>query len=268
MKLPGLILALCIPTAFAASPFAAEAPAGPSESIETMLDSFVEDFRSDPAASFPVTFGVRVENEGDWHVVVKPPSEKEGRSEVRLRSGPPPQPTLLFKTDRQTLSRIYRGQIAALTAMGKAKSTDFAPLDIDAMEGFQPEPDFVGRFLPLIFHFWTRGQPEIIPFGDKSLTRELHGGNAVLFYYQPGFRSAWFQIEKGQHVNADPSDQTNPFPTMMVVTDGRVESRIGGKRVTLQKGETVFIRPGVSHEFWNDLDPPAEGILIMFGEGA
>jgi mannose-6-phosphate isomerase-like protein (cupin superfamily) len=239
-----------------------------STSIDEMLGAFVEDFRSDPAASFPVTFGVRVGEDGIWHVIVEPAAEGQSRASVRLESGPPPEPTVVFVTDRETLTRIYRGQLNSLTAMGKARSSDFAPLDLDGMEGFQPDPGFMGRFMPLLFHFWTRGQPEIIRFGDKSLTRELHGGNAVLFYYQPGFRSGWFQVEKGQHINAEADDQVNPFPTLLVITAGRLESKIGGEPVILQKGEALFIPPDVSHEFWNTQKQAAEGVLIMFGEGA
>jgi len=141
-------------------------------------------------------------------------------------------------------------------------------MDLEVMEGYVPSEDFVARVVPLTFHFWTRGTPEIVPFGRKALTRTVHGGNALVFYYQPGFRSAWFQIEKGQHVNADPEDQTNPFPSMFVMTRGRTEARIGGRPVTLAAQQMLFVPAGVTHEFWNVLDEPAEGILLMFGDGA
>jgi mannose-6-phosphate isomerase-like protein (cupin superfamily) len=136
------------------------------------------------------------------------------------------------------------------------------------MEGFQPDPEFCDFVPRLSFHFWTRGFPEIVRFGDKRHTREIHGGNAVLFYYQTGFRSGWFLIEPGQHVNKDESMQTNPFPSMFVVTRGTMMGRIGGKEIELHEGETIYVGPEVSHEFWNEGSQSAEGIILMFGEGA
>jgi hypothetical protein len=126
----------------------------------------------------------------------------------------------------------------------------------------------VSHIKRLSFHFWTRGFPEVVKFGQGSQTRVLHGGNAVLFYYQEGFRSGWFQIVEGQHVNEDDSDQTNPFPSMLIITKGNLQSRIGGEERVLRAGETVFIGPGITHEFWNDEEEAAEGVLVMFGEGA
>ena len=76
-------------------------------SVEEMLQDFVDDFRTDPCAARPITFGIRVKDaeRPDWYVPV---------------------------------------------------------------EG------------------WEGGEPEAIRFGDGAATRELHGGNGVLFYYQPG----------------------------------------------------------------------------------
>jgi mannose-6-phosphate isomerase-like protein (cupin superfamily) len=254
----------------AVEPSVPSAVESPAPGVEEMLRAVVEDFRRDPVADVPVTFGVRVgEAEApQWHVVVDGRKGGATESRISLHEGPPSEPAPFFKTDRQTLEKIYRGELASLTAMGKAKSSDFAPLDIDAIEGYQPTPEALDHLLRLSFHFWTRGMPEVIRFGDARYAREVHGGNAVLFYYQEGFRSGWFQVAPGQHVNADPSEQSNPFPTILAITRGTVSSRIGGEPRTLSEGEAVFIGPGVTHEFWNDGDAPGEGILLMFGEGA
>jgi mannose-6-phosphate isomerase-like protein (cupin superfamily) len=246
---------------------AAESPDGSRESAAEMLRAFVEDFRRDPLAARPVTFGIRVD-EDEWQVEVGgwPPEAEE--AEVILSRGFPDEPTFFFFTDAETLGRIYRGELAALTAMGKASSRDASPLDVDGMEGAEPTPELVEHMMSLCFHFWTRGVPEIVRFGDKSYTRELHGANTVLFYYRQGFRSAWFQIEPGQHVNEDPKGQANPFPSMLIITKGAVDSRIGGAERQLVEGEMVLIGAGVTHEFWNSGTRPSEGILLMFGEGA
>lgn len=238
--------------------------------VETMLTDWVVDFRSDPTAEVPVVFGVRVKDaqSSDWHVVVSGEKTSDGLWSVELGKGLPEVPCAYFVTDTTHLRKLYTGELASLTAMGKAFSTDFAPLDFEGTEGFEPTEEAVDHLIRLSFHFWTRGFPETVQFGDLVHTRFLHGANATLFYYQKGFRSAWFLISKGQYVNADEKSRTNPFPTLFIMTQGRAMSRIGGVEKEFKKGETVYIGPGVSHEFWNDNDEPAEGIVVMFGEGA
>jgi len=243
-------------------------PAG-ARSAEEILGAYVEDFRSDPAAAERVAFGIRISGEGggEWQVVVGGAKEGEKNFPVELQRGLPSNPAPFYTLDLVTLRKIDAGEINALTAMGRARSSDPAPMDVEFMEGFQPDAGFIARFLPLSFHFWTRGFPEKVSFG-KSHSRQVHGANMIVFYYQEGLRTAWAQIEKGQHVNEDPKDQTNPFPAMFIGIRGKAVAKIGGREVALTAGEMTFIPAGVSHEAWNPYDEPAEIILLMFGEGA
>lgn len=240
-----------------------------AKSAEEILQSYVEDFRQDPAAAEPITFGVRVRGGGggDWHVIASGRKPDAKQAEVVLRRNLPTVPAALYTLDLATLRKIERGEMNALTAMARARSTDVAPMDIEFMLGYQPEPTFFARFIPFTFHFWTRGLPETIPYG-KSYSRVAHGGNVVIFYYQKGFRSAWAQIEKGQHVNKDPKDQVNEFPTLVIAIHGKAVAKIGGKEVVMRPGQAVFIPAGTSHEVWNPYDEAAEVVLLMFGEGA
>jgi mannose-6-phosphate isomerase-like protein (cupin superfamily) len=234
-----------------------------------ILRSYVEDFRSDPAAAEPMTFGIKVNGEGggEWQVGVSGEKEGAGGYRVEFRSELPSSPAVVYTLDLGTLRKIDNGEINALTAMGRARASDPAPMDIEFTPGFEPDAGFIARLLPFTFHFWTRGTPETVSF-DKKRSREVHGANMIVFYYQQGLRSAWGQVEKGQHINKDPSDQVNPFPTMFIGIRGRAVVKIGGKEVSMQAGQMVFIPAGVSHEAWNPYDEPAEVIILMFGEGA
>ena len=40
------------------------------DTAEAIIQSYVEDFRSDRFAAAPMLFGIRVPNEGEWHVRV------------------------------------------------------------------------------------------------------------------------------------------------------------------------------------------------------
>jgi hypothetical protein len=267
--LVGAFLAVVPPRAFAA--LYVEQPARAQESVEDMLADFVADFRSDPFADNPITFGIRVKDaeRPDWHVFAGGREDGEAEAIVELAEGLPPDPAPYYVTDLATLTAIHAGELASLTAMGKAFSTDFAPLDIEIMDGFRSTLEFGNQLTRLNFHFWTRGLPELVRFGEGATTRELHGGNAILLYYQSGFRSGWFKIEAGQHVNESEAMQTNPFPSMIIGTKGGIHCRIGGKEMELTENVAIWIGPGVTHEFWvEEGEEPGEGILLMFGEGA
>ncbi|MEZ5892002.1 MAG: cupin domain-containing protein [Parvularculaceae bacterium] len=180
----------------------------------------------------------------------------------------PKAPTFFFTVeDSAFLNRVYAGELNALTAMAKAFSSDAAPMDIDAMEGFQPADDFGDWVIPFTFHFWTRGNPETVAFGPE-MTRVTHGANLGVFYYQPGLRSAWFDIRPGQHVNENENSRDNPFPSMVIMIRGEATAIIGGEISTLKEGTMMFIPAGVSHEFINEGTESAFGFLFMFGEGA
>lgn len=246
-------------------------PAGQPESlpVKEILNSFVEDFRDDPAAGSRTVFGITIRDasEPEWHVIVGGRKAACGRFEVELQEGLPTEPAPVYVTDRETLEKIDRGEMNALTAMGRARITDPAPMDVSFTPGFQPTEDFLAGFLPLTFHFWTRGFPETVSFAPAA-GREVHGATMVVLYYQKGLRSAWGQIRKGQRVNADPKDQVNPFPTMMIGLRGRAMSKVGGVERILGAGQMVFVPAGTAHEAWNPFDEPAEFIILMFGEGA
>ncbi|MGE3249561.1 MAG: cupin domain-containing protein [Hyphomonadaceae bacterium] len=235
---------------------------GPAAAIER----FAADYARDPHLTSPVTFGVEVDGQW-WTVAMTPPAApgEAGRSDVR--AGRPAQPTFYFTIEGETLAMIDDGRMNALTAMARAQQSDPTPMDIEAMDGFQPEGDFGAFVVPFSFHFWTRGQPEVVRFGS-DLTRHTHGAQAAIFYYQPGFRSGFFEVRPGQHVNEAESERTNPFPTLMIITRGRMNALIGGRSFVLSEGEAVFIPAGVSHQFSNEFDAPGQGILLMFGEGA
>lgn len=235
---------------------------GKDLSTKEMIESFVEDFRNDSSRmNRELTFGVAVDTI-KFHVI------SDGKGKVTLNNGFPEEPTFYYKLDTITLKKIYSGQLSVITAMGRANMSDPAPMDLGFMEGHQMDPVFFDWIIEYTFHFWTRGFPEIIRFGDESKTRIVHGANVTGLYYQKGFRSAWYQIKKGQHINASPNDQRNPFPTLIMFTSGQAEAKIGGKQMILQKGDSVLIPKDISHEFWNDEEKAAEFFIIMFGDGA
>ena len=233
--------------------------------VRTILAGYAKDYETDVTFNKDVTFAVKVDD-AFWHVKAKAKTE-ESPAKVSVFEGKPEAPTFFFFTDLETLNKIDNGEMNALTGAAKAFSSDFAPFDADVMEGFIPDENFLNTLLSVYFHFWTKGLPERIPYG-LNYTRFTHGAQAAIFYYQPGFRSGYVAIKKGQHANEDEKSKSNPFPTLLIAIKGKGKMIINGTESILAAGEAVLIPAGVTHEFLNEYDEPLECILLMFGDGA
>ncbi|MEM9302652.1 MAG: cupin domain-containing protein [Pseudomonadota bacterium] len=237
-----------------------------SRTVEQILDSYVQDFRNDRFAADPMQFGIRIAEQGEWHVIVAGQEDDDGW-QVLLRDGPSPTPTWGYRMDEKTLRMIDSGEWNALTARGKAFSSDKAPMELFDMEGYKRTPEAYRAINPFSFHFWTRGFPELIPFG-ADLTRTLHGSPAVGLYYETGLRTIYSRIDPGGRVRDDPREMAMPFLIMIAVIEGVAEGEVDGERVTVPAGNVVFVPPHATHLWWNDTDEPAAALLIMFGDGA
>ncbi len=252
--------------AFAAIVLGAAGASGAPTTTEEIIESYVEDFRSDRFAAEPMLFGIRVPDEGEWHVRVT--GEQHGDTwGVELHEGAAPTPTFVYRVESETLRAVESGELNPITAQGKAFSDDYAPMEVLQMEGYQPTMEQYAAVNPFSFHFWTRGFPEMIPFGEEN-TRKLHGSNVVGFYYEPGLRTIYSRIEPGETIRDDPREQAMPFPILIIVMSGTAEGRVDGERVTAPAGNAIFVPPFAPHVWWNELQEPAEAILVMFGEGA
>jgi mannose-6-phosphate isomerase-like protein (cupin superfamily) len=209
-----------------------------------------------------VVFGFSVEGDGDFQLRLP----AEGQAE--LQSGLPEETSdwvATFTLSMDTLRRLDRGEINALTAMGQAQVNDPIPLSPRVSPEWAPQlRSFV---LPLMFHFWTREWPQVVRFGEGT-TRTVHGANATVLYFQKGLRTAWYQLEPGMRANEKALDQRNPFDSLLILTRGRVQARLDGVERPLLEGEAVFIPAGMSHQFWAGEEDYGESILLMFGDGA
>ncbi len=240
--------------------------AEPEKSNLAILSEYAEDYKSDPTFNVATTFGVDIG--GDFYTIMANPASDGNEASVIVRKGAPDLPVFYFTLkDADYLGKLYRQEFNPLTLMAKAFSSDVTPMDIEVQEGFQPPEDFGEMILQLTFHFWTRGNPELIPFGPE-MTQVTHGSNAGIFYYQPGFRSGWFDIRPGDHVNEDERSRDNPFPSMFIMIHGEVTALVGDEEIVFKEGNAMFVPAGISHQFINEGEAPAFGFLFMFGDGA
>jgi mannose-6-phosphate isomerase-like protein (cupin superfamily) len=236
-----------------------------ADDARTILARYAEAWRGReemPALKDPISvaFWISGEGGGEFTIVLAP----DGPAEVM--DGIAEDHAGGFRSNMETLRRLDRNEINAMTAMGRANWSD--PADMDpVIPGGRLTPELQALFLPLTFHFWNREWPEIVPFGEGT-TRFVHGGNAAIFFYDQGLRTAWYQIQEGMHINADPSDQTNPFPSLFIVTRGSIMARLDGREQRLSEGIAVLVPAGMPHEFWAGPGEYGEVIMICWGDGA
>lgn len=233
--------------------------------IKNILDRFAQDYQKDLMFKKDLSFGLEIDNVM-WHVNAAV-ATNNAPSKVSFKKGDPKDPTFYYVTNLRTLKLLDAGKMNALTAGVKAFSTDYAPLDIEVMEGFSPSEDFVSTALSFTFHFWTRGIPEMIPLGPH-FTRGTHGAQASILYYDKGVRSGYGYLHPGQHANEHPKSKSNPFSSMIILIKGSVIAKLNGIDHTVESGNAFFIPPEMTHEILNPFDEPAEFILLMFGDGA
>jgi len=228
--------------------------------VHDMLETMAEVFKSkiDEDFSAIVQFDIRDKKES-WHVMV------EKGQNVTVEKGPHKNARFFFSTTSDTLRLICEGKMTAMTAAGKATGSDQAPLDLKLAQGLEFTPENKTQFYTFLYHFFNPSIPERILLGEEY-SRSVHGGNVVVLYYHPGFRSAWYLLKKGEKLN-EPGD-TNPFPQAFIFIEGEGFAKIGDKTVEVKKGESYYIPPNSDHVVWTESDEPLILIFLAWGDGA
>lgn len=228
--------------------------------VQRMLEAFAESYRAKAPENLSLTVQITVQPRNEtWHVVVEP-----GR-QVRVVPGEAPAPTFRCVTTAEVLEDLCEGRMSGLTAAGKARASDPAPLEVVPGPGVSMTPGLAALLFSFGQHFFNRSLPERIPLGVEH-ARVIHGGHAIPLYYHPGFRSAWYSVGKGQQLN-EPGD-TNPFHQAFVIIAGEGTAKIGDDVVPVKAREAYYIPPGADHVVWTEADEPLELIFLAWGPGA
>jgi len=224
--------------------------------VKVILEGFTKSYVKKTKEPSDFSFGFKVDN--NWYYIF---IQKDGEFEVIKEE--PPKDKLYFTTDSETLKKIYNGKMAIMTAMGRARWDDPTPLDIKNLEDF---PQDINPYA-FVFKYFTIGQPEKIKLKNEY-ARIIHGGYAIPIVYDEGLRTGWYRIEEGMIINEEESQQTNPFPTLIIAIEGTGTAKIGDKEYTLEKGDAYHISSNIPHMFWTNDKNGFEFIIIMYGENA
>lgn len=231
-----------------------------AQSVKEILNDYVADFNRNHSLNIDVTFGIEVDG--------KKQSISVERGKASLTASNPEKEEFCLIMSRETLLKIYTGELNIFTAAGREKMSDPAPVNFRFSKNVSNIYALLTEKLyPVGFHFFTKGFPEIIRTG-KEYSRLVHGGNAVLIYYAKGLRTGWYHLEKGMIINEDWEHSANPFNTLVLVTEGSGTAQLNDTTVPLNKGTNLFIPKGVKHQFKTTNENGLEFYIIMFGEGA
>lgn len=188
-----------------------------------------------------------------------------GDRRAQVREGMALEPAFVITVDHATLERLASGDIAPLTAAGRANISEPAPLDFRLPEGEELTPERLADVVEFTLRFFNPTDPEWIPIGEEH-ARRVHGGHAVDLFCDRGFRSAWYCLHRDEQLN-DPQD-TDPFPQGLVVLSGSGTATIGGRKLEIRENEAYYIPEHIPHVFANRADEPLTGLWLAWGQGS
>ena len=226
------------------------------EMLKDMVEIYTQ--KSTEYIDLTVKFELLEEKEV-WFLKSKPGEQLE------LTKTSQDEPQIIFSLSQETLYAIYSGEMTGLTAMGRENMSDQTPLDFSLGKGVSMTPDLMANLLAFVQRFFNPTHPEKVIF-NKSSARLVHGGWAIPMFYHSGFRSGWYQLDKGQSLN-EPGD-VNPFQQAFIIISGKGYAKIAENSVNVTAGEAYYIPPQSDHVLWNEDPEPLCLIYLAWGENA
>lgn len=229
-------------------------------SIQSMLEEMLEVYNQKAIIADHIS--VQFESLPDhqfWGLIIKPDEISN------IFPGSLNNPDITFMFSEETLSAIHSGKMTGMTAIGRENMSDVTPLNFKLGPNATMTPDLLKKILNFIQRFFNPSHPEVIKL-EKDFARLVHGAWAIPMFYHTGFRSGWYQVEKGQRLN-NPGD-TNPFPQAFVIIKGQGYAKIGENSISIHSGEAFFIPPETEHMIWTADEGPLQLIYLAWGENA
>jgi mannose-6-phosphate isomerase-like protein (cupin superfamily) len=198
------------------------------------------------------------ENE-TWFISVAPGQQ------ASLAKSSQQAPQIMFSFTKKTLFDIYSGRMTGFTAIARENLSDHSPLDFQLGPGVEMTPEVLDQLYEFIQHFFNTTLPEMI-ITNKSHARLVHGAYAIPLFYHTGFRSAWYQVEKGQKLNK--IGDTNPFSQAFIIIQGKGYAKIGDFIQEITAGNTYYVPPESDHVLWTNEEMPLQLIYLAWGDQA
>lgn len=166
---------------------------------------------------------------------------------------------------KDTFGKLSSREWNGMTAVGRSKMPESAPLDFSIPEGTKLEGETLQMMYHFLTHFFSSDYPTITKLG-KEHARKVHGGNAVPIAYGHGVRYAYYTIGKGEQIN---EDELDPWNQVFTVIDGTGKAVVDGEEIELEKNISVHVPPNVEHIIRKeDGEDDLELLWMAYGEKA
>ena len=185
-----------------------------------------------------------------------------GQDEIDVNKGLVENALITMKMEENTWDNLVSGKCSGMTAAGREKMSQPAPLDFEFGDKINSET--MQKIYHLAMHFFNTDFPTYAKFGKEN-TRKIHGGNAVPLAYGHGVRSAYYTISGDEQTN---SEEKDPWWQCFIIISGEGIANIDNKEMEIKKGMAIHVPPNVIHTFRAKPKGCLEFIWIAYGEGA
>ncbi len=223
-----------------------------SDEFESILNGWSQSYLSKIPANYTDTLNFMVNDDlSYWYVIFSD-------GDFTIHKGKNPDARIIFKAGMSTYRRIFAGELSPMTAVGRSSISEPAPLDFILENGMTVNKIDWDYIYYTVINFFNSNQNNKILLGPEY-SRNVHGGNVVGLYYSVGFRSAWYNLKKGEILNE--AGEKDPFEQSFIILKGTGFANIGNDTIVLKENEAYYIRPGLNHKVWTESE---EGISLIW----
>jgi mannose-6-phosphate isomerase-like protein (cupin superfamily) len=230
-----------------------ELPAG----FEEMLHHWSRSFLTKVSADYADTLNLHVKDDNTYfHVIF-------AGGDYRIVPEKNPHARITLTSTLGVYSKIFNGELNAMTAIGREVSHQPAPLDMILENGMNYRKiDWKYAYFTLINFF--NPHPHNKSHIGRSYARKIHGGHAVALYYSPGYRSAFYHLAQGETLNE--AGEKDLFNQSFIIIGGNGYALLGDEVFEIKANEAYYIKPGIAHKIWTDSDEGVSLIWNAWGE--
>ncbi len=220
--------------------------------FEQMLHAWADSFMGKIPADYADTLNFHLQDSDEsWYIPISEGSYQVVRGEN-------PQAKIVVTGTLDTYNKVYTGQLNGMTALARASIHNPAPLDFILKNDMRISDLNMNDLYFVAVNFFNVHPHNKVLLG-RDYARKVHGGYAVGLYYSVGYRSAFYNVQKGETINE--AGEQDPWHQSFIIIEGQGTALLGQDTVVLKANEAYYIKPGIFHKVWTDSE---EGISLIW----
>lgn len=223
-----------------------------SLSFEQMLHAWADSFMAKIPRDYTDTLDFHLQDSDEsWYITLS-------QGNYQVIRGENPRAKAVVTGSYETYKRVFSGELNGMTAVARASIHHPAPLDFILKNDTQISDLNMNDVYFFIANFFNVHPHNKVLLGREH-ARKVHGGHAVGLYYSTGYRSAYYNIKKGEMINE--AGEKDPWHQSFIIVEGQGLALLGQDTVALKAHEAYYIKPNSYHKVWTDSE---EGISLIW----